>query len=58
MSEKIDLKPVIAALNDRKAKQEAVKTEYKGKAKIKALTTAERLDRLEKLMGIDDKVGK
>jgi hypothetical protein len=34
------------------AKAEAIKTEYKEKEKGKALTTTERLDRIEKMLGI------
>lgn len=31
---------------------ETIKTKYKDKSKIKALTTAERLDRIEELLGL------
>lgn len=42
-----------AKLIERKAAQEAVKAEYKAKEKVKALTTAERLDRIERLLGLN-----
>lgn len=35
-----------------KLKVDAIKSEYKKKAKSKALTTSERLDRIEKILGI------
>ena len=50
---KTDLKPLIAALVVKKNAREAVKAEYKDKEKVKALTTAERLERIEKLLGLD-----
>lgn len=31
---------------------EKIKTKYKDKSKVKALTTAERLDRIEELLGL------
>ena len=34
------------------AQVEAVKTEYEAKEKVKALTQAERLDRIEKILGL------
>lgn len=43
---------LIQGLADKKVKEEAIKTEYKEKIKVKALTTAERLERLEKLAGL------
>lgn len=46
-------KQLIAALEARKAEQKTVKQEYKDKEKVKALTTSERLDRIEKLLGLD-----
>lgn len=39
-----------AALLEKKAKDKAVKSEYEDKEKTKPLTTAERLDRIEKLL--------
>ena len=39
-------------LAEKTAKENAVKAEYKEKAKVKALTTSERLDRIEKILGI------
>lgn len=42
-----------AKLIERKAEQDKVKAEYKAKEKVKALTTAERLERIEKLLGLD-----
>ena len=50
---KTDLKPLIAALEAKKAEQGAVKQEYKDKEKQKKLTTDERLTRIEKLLGLD-----
>ena len=50
---KTDLKPLIAALETKKAAQDAIKAEYKAKEKGKALTTAERLERIERLLGLD-----
>lgn len=50
---KPDLKRLVAALEMKKAAQEAVKVEYKAKEKGKSLTTAERLDRIEKLLGLN-----
>lgn len=41
---------------EKKAKADAVKTEYKDKKKVKALTDKERIDRLEKLLGIYEEV--
>lgn len=35
-------------------KVEAIKAKWAGKAKAKALTTAERLDRIEELLGLKD----
>ena len=43
---------VVAKLAEKKAKEDAVVVEYKGKEKVKALTTAERLDRIERMLGI------
>jgi len=50
---KPDLKRLVAALETKKTAQEAVKAEYKAKEKGKPLTTAERLDRIEKLLGLN-----
>ena len=36
----------------KKAKQDAVKAEYQNKEKDKPLTDKERLDRMEKLLGL------
>lgn len=42
---------VIAKMAEKKAKEEAVVAEFKGEEKVKALTTAERLDRIERMLG-------
>lgn len=42
-----------AKLIERKAAQDKIKAEFKAKEKTKALTTAERLERIEKLLGLD-----
>jgi hypothetical protein len=47
------LKAARAKKLEEKAAQEAIKTEFKAKEKIKALTDKERLDRIEKLLGLD-----
>lgn len=49
-----DLKPMLDALKARKARQEAVKAKYKDKGKAKTLTTAERLDRIEEMLGLKE----
>lgn len=49
----INLKPMIAVMEAKKAAQEAIKAGFKAKEKIKALTDKERLDRIEKLLGLD-----
>ena len=36
----------------KKTDEDAIKAEYKAKEKIKPLTQAERLDRIEKILGI------
>jgi Tfp pilus assembly protein PilO len=46
------LKAVIDKLAEKKATEEAIKADYKTKAKVKALNTAERLDLIEKILGI------
>ena len=42
-----------AKLLAKKAAKDAIKDEFKGKEKIKKLTTDQRLKRLERLMGIE-----
>lgn len=46
------LDAVKSKLADRKAAKEAVKKKYKDKEKSKALTTAERLSRIEEILGL------
>ena len=41
------------ALKAKKVKEDAIKSEYKDKAKKKGLTTIERLERIERILGID-----
>ena len=41
------------ALKAKKVKEDAIKAEYKDKSKKKALSTAERLERIERLLGIE-----
>lgn len=41
-------------IQDKKAAQAAIKQEYEDKEKVKALTTAERLDRIERLLGLSE----
>ena len=53
MVDDVDLKPVIAVIEARKVFHEQVKADYEAKEKIKALTTAERLDRIERLLRLD-----
>ena len=43
---------LITALADKKVKEDKIKADFKGKAKIKKLTTEQRLDRIEQLLGI------
>ena len=40
------------ALADKKAKDDKIKADFKGKEKTKKLTTEQRLDRIEQLLGI------
>ena len=40
-------------LADKKAKEDAIKAEFAEKKKAKALTQAERLDRIERLLGLE-----
>jgi hypothetical protein len=40
-------------IQDKKAAQDAIKAEFKAKEKGKPLSTAERLDRIERLLGLD-----
>ena len=40
------------ALADKKAKEDKIKADFKGKEKSKKLTTEQRLDRIEQLLGI------
>ena len=50
------LAKVVEAIKAKKQAEEAKRTEivekYKGKAKVKALSTSERLDRIEELLGL------
>ena len=43
---------IVEKLAEKKAKEDVVKVEYKDKEKVKALTTTERLDRIERMLGI------
>ena len=43
---------LIPALADKKAKDDKIKADFKGKEKTKKLTTEQRLDRIEQLLGI------
>ena len=47
------MKVVAEKMLAKKVKADEVKAEYKSKAKTKALTQAERLDRIEKILGIE-----
>lgn len=47
------LDELLKQLNDKKAEQAKVRQDFKDKEKVKALATAERLDRIEKLLGLD-----
>ena len=40
------------ALADKKSKEDKIKADFKGKEKSKKLTTEQRLDRIEQLLGI------
>lgn len=50
------LAKVVEAIKAKKQVEEAKRTKiverYKGKAKVKALSTSERLDRIEELLGL------
>lgn len=48
----MDLKELAEKLQDKKAKQEAVKKKFSDREKVKKLTTEQRLDRIEELLGI------
>ena len=48
------LAAMVGALKDKKGKREAVKEKYKTKDKVKKLTTAERLNRIEEYLGLDE----
>lgn len=41
------------ALKAKKAKEDKIKADFKVKEKVKKLTTEQRLDRIEQLLGID-----
>ena len=43
---------LITALAEKKAKEDAIKANFTDKAKAKKLTTEQRLDRIEQLLGI------
>lgn len=47
------LKAARAKKLEEKAAKDAIMDEFKGKGKIKRLTTDQRLERLERLMGIE-----
>lgn len=51
MNEKLML--LAQKLVDKKEAEEAIITKYKDKEKVKALTTAERIARIEELLGIE-----
>jgi len=46
------MEEVTQALHDKLAIQDATKKEYKDKNKSKALTDKERIERIEKLLGL------
>jgi len=48
----LDKKGLKIKATENADKTEAVKAEYKAKEKVKALTQSERLDRIEKLLGL------
>ena len=43
---------LVEALKVKKAKEDIIKADYKDKGKTKKLTTEQRLDRIEQLLGI------
>ena len=43
---------LVSALADKKAKEDKIKADFKSKEKVKKLTTEQRLDRIEQLLGI------
>lgn len=43
---------LVAALADKKAKEDKIKADFKDKEKVKKPTTEQRLDRIEQLLGI------
>ena len=43
---------LVSALDEKKAKEDKIKADFKGKEKTKKLTTEQRLDRIEQLLGI------
>ena len=47
------MKVVADKMLAKKVKADEVKAEYKDKEKKKALTTSERIDRIEKILGIE-----
>ena len=46
------MEEITQALHDKLAIQDAIKKEYKDKNKSKALTDKERIERIEKLLGL------
>lgn len=52
-----ELNKALKAARDKKLEEksakDAIKEEFKGKEKVKKLTTEQRLERLERLMGIE-----
>ena len=43
---------LVTALAGKKAKEDKIKADFKDKEKVKKLTTEQRLDRIEQLLGI------
>ena len=43
---------LVASLADKRVKEDKIKADFKGKEKTKKLTTEQRLDRIEQLLGI------
>jgi len=48
----LDNKGLKIKADENASKSEAVKAEYKAKEKVKALTQSERLERIEKILGL------
>ena len=43
---------LVEALKNKKIKEDKIKADFKDKEKVKKLTTEQRLDRIEQLLGI------